>query len=92
MRKNETTDRGAKRTRGVFTHGRQFLKGFFYVRLAKFFSLPYRMDLQRLFIDSLLLTFHKLFHSYAVRWLSIVSKGEEVAGLAWPSRPVTYWL
>lgn len=29
VRKNETIDRGAKRTRGVFIHGRQFLKGFF---------------------------------------------------------------
>lgn len=61
--------RGIKTTRGVFIHNRQFLKGLFYGVL--WLSPHIKMDLQRLFIDSLLLTFHKPPHS-AVWWPSIV--------------------
>lgn len=37
-------------------------------------SPHHRVDPQRLFIDSLLLTFHKLFPNSAIRWLSIASR------------------
>ena len=50
------------------------------------------MVLQRLFIDSLLLTFHKLFHRFAVQSLSIASRRSRLGqGRGWLSRPLARW-
>lgn len=47
---------------------------FFILAWQRLLSPHCRIDPQRLFIDSLLLTFHKLFPSFPVRWLSIASR------------------
>lgn len=70
---------GSKESQGSFYSRHAVLKkAFFMLAWQRLLSPHYKMLLQRLFIDSLLLTFHKLFHRFAVQSLSMASRSSRL--------------